>query len=62
MGGGANIFLGADNIKTGEIATTYRLTKEADVLNNAKFTFEVACDANVSDAELNEVIMLSGVK
>ena len=61
-GGGANIFLGADNIKTGEIATTYRLTKEADVLNNAKFTFEVACDANVSDAELNEVIMLSGVK
>ena len=61
-GGGANTFLGANNIKTGEIATTYRLTKEADVLNNAKFTFEVACDANVSDAELNEVIMLSGVK
>ena len=62
MGGGTNTFLGSDNIKTGEIATTYRLTKEADVLNNAKFTFEVACDANVSDAELNEVIMLSGVK
>lgn len=61
-GGGTNTFLGAENIKTGEIATTYRLTKEADVLNNAKFTFEVACDANVSDAELNEVIMLSGVK